>query len=487
MQAFIQSQFWAGYIRNNSVLVVGRFPSGYCLSNGSRQIPLPTEANNTKLDELICSPNNREGVLCGRCRSGYYVYANSKFFECGQCNVEPGYLVLFFAKYVTLIIFLITIVLSNTNLVCGQLNTFVFFSQMLNSLDLYAGGQIPVPDIAKPFVEIYQFCYNIFNLQYFESLDSFPGVCVFRSRSALTSVTLEYISAIFPLIIIFIIWWITYVSNYCDNRNAVGKLVHCLQRLYRKIKPNKKVSLNESFFRGLVTFLVLSYTKFTLVTFSLLKPGYLSGPGGKQYDIVVSLDGTLQYFGHGHLPYAIPAILVLIFIVLLPLVILAMYPRIYAWLGMPMNKMMTFFDPLNGTFEHNYFGLLYFIYRLILVAIFSFTPEVQQQYVLQHIFSIAILIFHVMKRPYKDNAHNIVDCCLLALIPTVLGISFFQLVNVVTTNNINQVAMAVQIILLYLPLIYLVSLISCKLYQIRKCFKILRQRITSKTDDGDLS
>ena len=486
MQAFIQSQFWAGYIRNNSVLVVGRCPSGYCLSNGSRQIPLPTEANNTKLDELICSPNNREGALCGRCNPGYYVYANSEFFECGQCTVEPGYLVLFSAKYVPLIIFLITIVLSNINLACGQLNTFVFFSQMLHSLDLYAGGQIPIPDVAKPFVETYQFCYNIFNLQYFESLDSFPGVCVFRSRSALTSVTLEYISATFPLIIIFIIWWITYISNYCDNRNAVGKLAHCLRRFYRKIKPIKKISLNESFFRGLVTFLVLSYTKFTVVTFALLNPGYLSGPGGEHFDTVVHLDGTLDYFGHGHLPYAIPAIFVLILIVLLPLVILAMYPRMCNWLGIQIHKMMPFFDTLNGAFKLKcyYFALLYFVYRLMLVAVFSFTPEVQQQYVLQQILSIAILVFHVVKRPYKENAHNIVDCCLLALIPTVLAISSFQLVNVVTTNSINQVAMAVQIILLYLPLIYLVSLISCKLYQLRKHSKI-QQRKASKTDDDD--
>ena len=91
MQAFLQSQFWAGYIRNNSVLVVGRCPPEYCLSNGSRQIPLPTVANNTKLDELICSPNNREGVLCGRCKPGYFVYANSKYYECGQCTVKSGH------------------------------------------------------------------------------------------------------------------------------------------------------------------------------------------------------------------------------------------------------------------------------------------------------------------------------------------------------------------------------------------------------------
>ena len=48
----------------------------------------------------------------------------------------------------------------------------------------------------------------------------------------------------------------------------------------------------------------------TVLTFTLLKPAYLSGPGGKHYSIVVNLDGTLEYFSHGHLPYAIPAILV---------------------------------------------------------------------------------------------------------------------------------------------------------------------------------
>ena len=477
LQAFIQSQFWAGYIRDDSVLVVGRCPPGYCLSNGSRQIPLPTEASNEKLDELICSPNNREGVLCGRCKSGYSVYTNSKFYQCGHCNVQSGIAVIIFAKYVPLVIFLIAIIFLDINLASGQLNTFVFFSQMLPSLNLYAGGQIPISDVAKPFVQIYQFCYGVFNLQYFESLDSFPGVCMVKSRSALTSVALDYISAACPLIIIFIVWSIMYTSDHCGRRNAVGKVVNCFRSIYKRVKPNKKVSLSESFFRGFVTFLVLSYTKVTLVTFNLLNAAYLPGPGGKRYDIVVNLDGTLAYFGRGHLPYAIPAILVLIFIVLLPLVIIAMYPRTCTRLGIDIHKIIPLFDTLNGAFKHNcyYFALLYFVYRLSLVAIFSFTPEVHQQYVLQQTLSIAILVFHLIKRPYKENMHNIVDLCLLALIPTVLGISFFQLFIVITSNTINQFAMAVQIMLLYLPLVYLVTIIAYKLY---------RWRRPHKTDDG---
>ena len=486
-RAFIQSQFWAGYIRNNSTLVVGRCPPGYC-SNGSRQIPLPTEANNTKLDQLICSRNNREGMLCGRCKPGYFVYANSKFYECGRCNVKSGKVVEFSAKYVPLIIFLITIILVDINLASGQFNTFVFFSQMLPSLNLYAGGQISIPDAVKPFVEIYQFCYGVFNLEYFELLDSFSNVCTFKSNSALTIVALDYVTAVCPIIIIFFIWLLMYTSDHCickGKRNIVGKMAHCVQNVYRKVKPNKSISLRQSFFRGLVIFLALSYTKFTLVTFTLLKPTYLFGPGGEHCDTVVNLDGTLPYFGRGHLPYAIPAILVLIFIVLLPLVILAMYPCVCTRLGIHIHKMMPFFDSLNGAFKLNcyYFALLYFVYRLILVAIFSFTPEVQQQYVLQQTLSIVILLFHVMKQPYRESMHNNVDLCLLALIPIVLGISSFQLFNVTTSDTIDQFAMAIQITLLYLPLIYLASIIMYKLHRWRKTYKLnpIREAVTKSS------
>ena len=86
-----------------------------------------------------------------------------------------------------------------------------------------------------------------------------------------------------------------------------------------------------------------------------------------------------------------------------------------------------------------------------MAAIFTFTPELQQQYILQQILSIAILVFHVIKQPYREKAHNIVELYLLALIPMIIAISSFQLVNVVTTNSINHVGIVVQIILLYLP------------------------------------
>ena len=470
-KAVLQPQFWAGYpqnIQDGSILVTAKCPSGYCYANGSKKLLLSTEA---ELNELICSPNNRRGTLCGRCENGYYIYANAKDYKCGKCSVKNGYVWQFFAKYFPLIIFLLTIILLDINLASGLLNTFVFFSQMLPSLDLYAGGEIPINDAAKPFVEIYQFCYGIFNLQYFESLDSVPGWCTVEYSSALTGVMFGYIEAFCPLVIIFIVWLIIFFSDYCtcgNQINVVRNINNKLRQLYRRIK-HRDVSLSESFFRGLVTFILLSYTKFTLVTLTLLAPAYLYGPGGHRYSVVANLDGTLEYFGHEHLRYVIPAIFVLVFIVLLPPVLFATYPCMCNCLGIPTHKLMHFFDTLYGAFrkEHKlcgHFALLYFVYRIVIVAIFTFMPEIQQRYTLQQLVISVVLMLHVIAQPYRERFHNIVDVCLLALIPAVVSISFFQLFRATNSNSVDQFAMAIQIILLYIPLIYLAVVIVYQLY-----------------------
>ena len=471
LQAYLQPHFWAGYIRNNSVLVTGRCPASYCFTNGTKKLALPTEANNEKLNHLICSPTNREGILCGQCKQGYHIYANSKVYKCGRCTVLHGKVIILFSKFVPLVIFLITVMLLDINLASGPLNTFVFFSQMLPALDLQASGQIAMASAARPFVDVYRFCYGVFNLEYFESLESFPDVCTIRYKSALTSVALDYIVAFLPVIIIFLVWLAMYISGYCifmGQRSCLGRMGNCLCQIYDRLKPN--ISLSESFFRGLVTFLILSYAKITTVTLSILTPVYLSGPGDKRYDVMTSLDGTQEYFGPGHLPYAIPAIVVLIIFILLPLATMFMYPRVCNCLGLHVHRIMPFFDALQVAFKHNccYFAPLYFVYRLILVTIFTFAPEVQQRYVLQQVFCIGILILHVMAQPYKEALHNKVDIFLLALMPAVISISFFQLFRVTNSNNINQLASAIQIVLLYLPLAYITLVILRKLYQCRK-------------------
>ena len=157
-----------------------------------------------------------------------------------------AYVLQIIAAYVPLTLFLITIMLLDINLAPGPLNTFVFFSQILPSLDLYAGGEIPIDNAAKPFVEFYQFCYGIFNLEYFESIDSVSIWYTFEYDSALTEVLHGYIVAFWPLVIISMVWLVIFISDHCNcgiERNVVWCIANCLHQLYQRLNP-KGISLS---------------------------------------------------------------------------------------------------------------------------------------------------------------------------------------------------------------------------------------------------
>ena len=86
---------------------------------------------------------------------------------------------------------------------------------------------------------------------------------------------------------------------------------------------NIKTSLIDSF----ATFLLLLYMKFLYVSFDLLTPVPIYNIDGKTLSkYYLYWDGTVEYFGRVHLPYAILAITVLIIFNILPLLVLCLYP-----------------------------------------------------------------------------------------------------------------------------------------------------------------
>ena len=74
---------------------------------------------------------------------------------------------------------------------------------------------------------------------------------------------------------------------------------------------------------------MLSYAKITAVTFQLLTPVFVYGPGGRDSHYkktVVWYDGTMSYFGHKHFPYAMVALFMFITFVPIPPLLLLSYP-----------------------------------------------------------------------------------------------------------------------------------------------------------------
>jgi hypothetical protein len=84
----------------------------------------------------------------------------------------------------------------------------------------------------------------------------------------------------------------------------------------------EKNLFNNSTVHGISTFLLLSYTQYTVTSFQILSRLTLYAEGEGKLGSVVRLQGNVDYFGPNHLPYAIPALLVLIFFSLPPRLLL---------------------------------------------------------------------------------------------------------------------------------------------------------------------
>ena len=89
----------------------------------------------------------------------------------------------------------------------------------------------------------------------------------------------------------------------------------------------KEVNPKGSVINTFATFLLLSYSKLLTVSYKLLYSSTLYNITGKTFGPdVLYYDASIEYFSREHLPFALPAICVLLVFVVFPLLLLLLYP-----------------------------------------------------------------------------------------------------------------------------------------------------------------
>ena len=143
----------------------------------------------------------------------------------------------------------------------------------------------------------------------------------------------------------------------------------------------------------------------------------------------VRLQGNVEYFGSDHLPYAIPAVLVLLFLSLTPPLLLISYPllwrvkaRVVRNIGTdndttvwPIRKLIPLIDSLQGVFRDDcrMFAGLFLLWRVIIAAIFALSTNLTLLYIAIMIALFVIFTIHAVTRPYKRWFHNVTDILML--------------------------------------------------------------------------
>ncbi len=255
---------WVGCIKFNKS-VAGKTPYSRILSSNF------TQTLKRKFgDDDLCRRIKRSDTLCGKCMDGYSPTANSELFQCILCQHNASDVMIihnlvfyFLTELFPPTILFGFIMLFNLDLTSAAVNGFIFFSQVFQPIFSIYGNKWYMENIGR----FYSASYDIWNLNFFKSFRSLD-YCIHSDMKTIQVIALEYIVALYPLFLIGILY--AMVTLYNKGFRCVlwcGRPVHRFVAKFRR--PWK---LSTTIAHTFAAFLVLSFTKFNLISYRLLLP-----------------------------------------------------------------------------------------------------------------------------------------------------------------------------------------------------------------------
>ena len=493
ISAVITHGFWVGYIGNSpneSTLFTGACVADFCSYNGTlpkngyNEIPISMKTRGD-LEKVVCG-ENRTGILCSSCIEGYSAYYHSPSYTCANTTTAhcaygiPLYIV---SELLPVTIIFTIILVFNISLTSGALNSFVFYAQVLDFLYIDAFRTLFETTGA---VRTIHTIYSTFNLQIFYSEKL--SFCLISDANSVDIYMFQYGTILYAvMLVIATVLFLRFNSCYC-----------CVKLGNRCGRRNIRGSIVD----GLSAFLVLCYFQCSLITFQILTPVTLRGRGGNESQTVPLLLGDSEYFGSGHLPYAIPAVLCLIVVMLPPPCILLLEPLATKFLSLQIcpksvkqiyNKLrlnfMPFLDSFQASFkdQHRYFAGLYFAYRVLIPLLYLvFRETVSTCYIAVEVLLFLLVFLHIIIQPYKMRWHNLLESAFLINLLFVNTITIFNYAATIWGDSESQNELVfvvwIQVLTVILPLVYLVVYTLVSVYQKLKQFKNGYQRLDTNAD-----
>ena len=450
--AIYRGDYYVGYIPSESTdhndLYFAPCVSPLC-RNDNHHLP-ETRAHLTR---LICA-QHRQGVMCGECQDNFTTFYHSRNFKCGpilQCHL--GFLFYVLSEILPMVVFLTVVVTFDLSFTSGISVGFIFFTQYLNQLTIHVSTTFS--SLRAP----YRLFYGLFNFEFLHLEEL--SFCLWTNAQVLDVLAVKYITVLiaFGLVLAFTA---TLQNNSCSK----------LCRL------RKKVSAKTSVVHGLSAFLVTCYAQCTRTSFYILRYTEPIGYNGRHIGYY-SYYGGLPYFKGQHLIYAIPALISLVFVTILPPLVLLLYPlslQLLSLCGLSehwivnktlqltgINKLKPFIDCFQSCYKDKFrfFAGLYFVYRITILLTFTISANS----VLFNVYSAIVIVLwlgiHSTVQPYKERLHNTIDSLVffnLALINgcVVIAKEWAALVedpNLIATGTRMLLLNIIQLLLLYAPMV----------------------------------
>ena len=140
--------------------------------------------------------------------------------------------------------------------------------------------------------------------------------------TSLAVISLQYVYVLYPLLFVFITWLC--IELHARDFRPVVYLWKPFHKCFAKVR--RKWSVNDSVIHAYSTVFFFSFVCLTYTSFQLLYTTSVYNINGTSVRQVLVHEPSIESFTTQHLPYAIPAILLLFFFGVCPTLFLCLYP-----------------------------------------------------------------------------------------------------------------------------------------------------------------
>ena len=489
--AIVHHGYWIGYVGGETEddLLYSYCPDGRCFYNARHNSShkLTRYASRVELDKLVCG-NESTGIMCSVCREGYSTNYHSSDLVCSKGSCKLGWLFYILSEIIPITALFLIIIVLNISFVTGELNGFIFFAQMFDSVSIRAYGFISAPELPNQAINIARLVYLVFNFDFFSH--NKLSFCLWSGASSLDMLAFKYLTVVYALLLIAVTVWLI---NKCN--------------LYQRIYCLRASTMRSSIIHGLSAFLVMVYTQCATISLKILHFSYLHSKDHIYNRTVMTYYGDIHYFHPRHLPYAIPALFCVIFVVILPTAILLLYPSCFkvisafhlgdnncvSWIQqrIPHAYLMPFADSFQSCFKDNlrFFAGLYFVYRLAFLTSKVMSSLLTQYFMLLELLFVSMLLVHSIFHPYKKRWHNTLDSFMFFILSVINGITVYNYhyAKVDSKNKLGTNALIhIQAFLAYLPLVYFtIFTITSIVRKIRNLLNLKTSLLSMKTSESE--
>ena len=333
---------------------------------------------------------------------------------CINCTQYSKYGIILFIglELIPMTLMVIVIIIFNIQLTNGSINAVVFYSQLIAIIYSINGFTSTYGMLFTILQNLSAIPCYIFNLDFTPFLFNYIPLCISDHMSPLGAISFWYVIGFYPLLLLLLLYiWMTLYDKGFKCVVFITRPFHRCMARFRSM-----TGIEPSFTHSIASIYILCFTQLTATSFKILSFDPLQAE--------FFFDEKQGYFQGWHGLAGFIAIIVLLFLIILPTLCILFYPfkwfqKLLDCLHLRKPLLITLADVFTGpykngtenTFDYRFMAGLYLLARIIILSLFlfGFPYFALGVPIAKDIFSILLAAVVLIFRPLNRNIHNFTE------------------------------------------------------------------------------